>query len=479
VTFELARKVADSILYEGYVLYPYRASANKNQMRWQWGVLMPPAYHDLDPSEESFSQTECLLEGHGPETVVRIKVRFLHAQAKTVERVVDHDGSTFRPVDSLEVGSSVIVPWDEAVEREFDATFPLADLLGRERTVPLEAPGGSESEEVRDASGQLAGRIVRERQALSGTLRVFAEEFEGPYGLAKLRLRVENDTAWDEPVPNRNLALRRALVAHHVIVVVEGAEFVSLLDSPEWARPAVASCQNVRTWPVLLGDESRPEVVLSSPIILYDFPVVAPESPQNLFDSTEIDEILTLRTMTLTEEEKREARGTDPRVAAIIDQVDSMPPEMLEKLHGAVRYLGAEGGPRIVGQSPGAGKLPAYSAFPESPSGEPADPTAVPWWDPGADASVSPETDKVMVKGVEVSQGSRVVLRPVPGRSDAQDMFLEGRVARVEAVFFDIEDKNYLAVTIEGDGGAGIYAQHGRFLYFSPDEVEPLPEGAP
>ncbi|MGH2706868.1 MAG: hypothetical protein ACRDJK_01050, partial [Actinomycetota bacterium] len=82
-----------------------------------------------------------------------------------------------------------------------------------------------------------------------------------------------------------------------------------------------------------------------------------------------------------------------------------------------------------------------------------------------------------LVQGVEVSRGSRVRLRPVPGRSDAQDMFLEGRTARVEAVFFDVEDKNYLAVTVEGDGGADIYAQHGRFLYFSPEEIEPLVEG--
>ncbi|MGH2708577.1 MAG: hypothetical protein ACRDJK_09825, partial [Actinomycetota bacterium] len=168
MTFELARKVADSILYEGYVLYPYRASANKNQMRWQWGVLMPPAYHDLDVSEESFSQTECLLESHGPDTVVQIKVRFLHTQAKTVEEV-EPDGLTFHPVDSLEVERSVLVPWDEAVERVLDITIGLAELLDQERTVPLEAPGASETEEVRTASDTPLGRIVRERLAHSGT----------------------------------------------------------------------------------------------------------------------------------------------------------------------------------------------------------------------------------------------------------------------------------------------------------------------
>ncbi|HXM88759.1 MAG TPA: hypothetical protein VN916_04850, partial [Candidatus Acidoferrum sp.] len=97
-----------------------------------------------------------------------------------------------------------------------------------------------------------------------------------------------------------------------------------------------------------------------------------------------------------------------------------------------------------------------------------------PWWDPGADASVSPETDRVQVGEVSVSKGCRVRLRPGPRRSDAQDMFLAGKTARVEAVYFDVEEKEYLAVTLEDDPAADFMQTHGRFLYFYPDEVEPL-----
>ena len=79
--------------------------------------------------------------------------------------------------------------------------------------------------------------------------------------------------------------------------------------------------------------------MLSSPIILYDFPAVAPESAGDFCDSTEIDEILALRVMTLTDEEKAEARGTDARAAAIIDRCDDMPDEIWSRLHGAVRSL--------------------------------------------------------------------------------------------------------------------------------------------
>ena len=85
-----------------------------------------------------------------------------------------------------------------------------------------------------------------------------------------------------------------------------------------------------------------------------------------------------------------------------------------------------------------------------------------------------PETDSVEVSGVALAKGSRVRLRPKLQRADAQDMFLDGRVARVEAVFVDVENNNYLAVTLEDDPAADLYQSHGRFLYFQPDEVEPL-----
>src|SRR5262249_58847614 len=120
---------------------------------------------------------------------------------------------------------------------------------------------------------------------------------------------------------------------------VMGGEVGSLLDAPPWARAAGISSENIRTWPVLIGPAGSREVVLSSPIILQDHPEIAPESAGDLFDATEIDEILTLRTMTLTEEEKREARATDPRAAQILDRLDTMPAELLERLHGAIRSL--------------------------------------------------------------------------------------------------------------------------------------------
>ena len=445
-SFELARKVADAVLYEGYLLYPYRASAAKNQARWQFGVLMPRLWSEHGPDEPWATQTECLLE---PEeaTTVRVLVRFLHVQAKTVE-AVDVEAGTFHEADTLPVDGSELVPWDEAAEQEMAVEAPLARLLEGELATPLERPGGRRVEPVNSAAGRLVGRTVRRRWPVLGSVKLSAERLEGPYGLVRLRLVLENATAWNDPGADRGVALRHSLVAAHSLIGIDQGVFLSLLDPPEWAKPAAEACQNLHTWPVLIGDEGRRDAMLSSPIILYDHPTIAPESPGDLFDATEIDEILTLRTMALTEEEKREARATDERAAAIIDRVDNMPPELLERLHGAVRYLkGVEGT-------------------------EEEEPELVPWWDPGADRTVSPDSDGVAVAGVTVARGSRVRLRPGQ-RADAQDMFLAGRLATVEAVFLDVDGNRHLAVTLDEDPAADLQRWHGRFLYFSPDEVEP------
>jgi hypothetical protein len=231
------------------------------------------------------------------------------------------------------------------------------------------------------------------------------------------------------------------------MLAVDDGVFVSLLDPPSHATDAAAGCVNEGTFPVLIASD----VMLSSPIILYDHPAVAPESPGDLYDATEIDEILALRVLTLTDDEKAEARATDPRAAAIIDRCDVMPPEVWQRLHGAVRTL-----------------EPARAA-PEPVS-------TAPWWDPGTDSSVDPGTDSVTISGVEVARGGAVRLRP-SHRADAQDLFLAGLTATVAGVFRDVDGNVHVAVTVDGDPAADALAWQGRYLYFHPDEVEPLGAG--
>jgi hypothetical protein len=476
-----ARLVADAILYEGYLLYPYRGSARKNQSRFQFGVLMPPGYRAVDECEPSASQTECLLECPA-DAEVTVLVRFLHLQRRTVEEADGAGG--FRPVASLQVAGSVVTAWDEAAERERQLTVPIAALLAGGVDTPFEMPGIQTAELLTGDSGHLRGRLVRRQAPLAGLIRLAAEPLPGPYGGLRLRLVIENHTRADGPLRRREDGLRLALIATHALIHVPGGRFLSLTDPPEWAAPHAASCVNTASWPVLAGPEECQELVLSSPVILYDHPRIAPESAGELFDATEIDEILTLRTMALTDEEKQEARATDPRSAALLDRVDHLPPEMLERLHGAIRYLGpavaaAEpaGVPPVPGRPTAAGR-PAGALAPAETGGDLAAPLT-PWWDPGADASVSPETDYVLIDGIRVARGSPVLMRPGARRADAQDLFLAGRNATVQGVFTDVDGSVHLAVTPDDDPAADLQRAHGRFLYFAPDEVEPIHPPAP
>jgi hypothetical protein len=423
--FDAVQQIADALLFEGYVLYPYRASDGKNRVRWQFGVLMPPDYCVVDPSERGWSQTECLLDGD--QAVLSVRVRFLQAQRRAV---LDSDGVE---VSSLQTDEATYLPWDEAVVRTVDLRVDVTELP---QLVPFRIPGGTETEAV-----GTAGFLRRTRLPVLGNVALSIKPLAGPYGAARLRIRVENTTP--DGSSERVGALRQALIAHHVLVAADGCRFLSLLEPPEWATAYAAGCDNVGLYPVLAGD-----LVLSSPIILYDHPRIAPESQGDLFDATEIDEILSLRAMTLTDDEKREARGTDQRAAELLARVDSMPPELLDRLHGTIRYL------RKVTE-------------PEPP------PPDTPWWDPGNDSTVSPETDTVLVGGVAVGNGSRVRLRPGIRRADAQDMFLTGLLGTVVAVLSDVDGETHVAVALDGEEGEAQRA-HGRYLYFSPDEIEPL-----
>ena len=453
MSIERARKIADAVLYEGYVLYPYRASSGKNQVRWQFGVLAPREWSDAGGCEHSWSQTECLIED---EFEIAGTVRFLQIQSRIVEKLVDADRDTFEQVESLEAEAELWTSWDEAIEREveLDQSSEFSECL-----LDFEFSALRTTEAIVTKSGRRVGRFVRESNAVKGTIHLFAEPIEESLALRKLHLRIENVTPWCDADASRDVVMRSSLIGVHSLLEAKRGKFVSLIDPPEWAKAGVRKCSNVHTWPVMVGDDGDRDVVLSSPIILYDYPQIAPESPGDLYDATEIDEILTLRTMTLTDDEKRQARATDPRAAAIIDRVDDMPPEILDKLHGALRYLRA-----------------ATTAADQDTRAENHADTVEPppWWDPGADASVSPESDSVQIGDVSISKGCRVRLRPGPRRSDAQDMFLAGKTARVEAVYFDVEENEYLAVTLEDDPAADFMQTHGRFLYFYPDEVEPL-----
>ncbi len=351
-------KIAEAVLYEGYMLYPYRASAIKNQQRWNFGVLCPRSYsEEQNGSEAWMMQTQCLLQGDFS-AQLGVKVRFLQLVNRSVGRSVGHpvgrpigsfpqpretstdNGVELEIVDKLEVNGQAFVPWQEAMEREVvvPPLRPASVLFALPS--PFDFPAGRELEPVRDESGRIAGAIIREWEALSGWIEVDSEECQN--GVHKITVRIRNLTSHEaSPEQRRADALMYSLVSAHTILTVEGGEFLSQLDPPESLKGVAAECQNIGTWPVLVGEEGDRSTMLSSPIILYDYPQIAPESPGALFDGTEIDEILSLRILTLTDEEKQEMRQSDDRTRQMLERTENMPPEQFMKLHGALRGLRA------------------------------------------------------------------------------------------------------------------------------------------
>ncbi|MEP6635103.1 MAG: hypothetical protein ABJB97_00155 [Acidobacteriota bacterium] len=356
MNLSLIEKIADAVLYEGYMLYPYRPSAVKNQQRWNFGALCPESYSVAQGGTEAWTmQTECLVRTN-PESTLDLKVRFLHLLTREVGEVVadcrlaiaecGHDlfevsDSHFALVRALEVNGKLFQTWQEAVER--DVLLPAANVeraVNNQQKRWFTFPASTEVELLRnDDTGEEAGVVVRRQQAIQGTVELSSER-AGELTF-KISASILNHTPLaDAKEKSRDEALMRSFVSTHTILNVHNGAFVSLLDPPEALREAAAACNNIGTYPVLVGEEGATDCMLSSPIILYDYPQIAPESAGALFDGTEIDEILTLRIMTLTDEEKREMRGADDRARQILERTEILPAEQLMKMHGAMKAAG-------------------------------------------------------------------------------------------------------------------------------------------
>ena len=431
-----ARAVADAVLYEGYLLYPYRATSRKNQSRWQFGVLGPQGAADAGIGEQDTLSAQVLVDSNTVPSLAGV-VRFLQLQHRAAERDV---GGRFQPTEELSTGSASWLTWDEAVECEIAIDrFAVTSLP---RTLDISVPAGSEIEMLD------GGRLVRTRRALHARLDISAER-DGDQ--LRVSLEVRNVAP---PAADKDEAIATSLIGTHLLIEVTDGEFVSLLEPPDVAAAAVDRCSHHRCFPVLAGPPGVYDLVLVSPIILYDHPEIAEQSKGALYDSTEIDEILTLRIMTMTDEEKAQARATDPLAAQIIDRCDTMSPEAMLDLHGVLRNPHAPtAGPELI----------------------PEVPADVDWWDPTADGAVRPDVDAILVNGTRVARGTRVRLHP-SRRADAQDLFYTDKVARVTSVHEDVDGDQHVGVVLEDDPAADLHDWYGRYLYFAPDEVEPLIE---
>jgi len=260
-------KIADAVLYEGHVLYPYRSSALKNQHRYPFGTLYPPAFCEAHAAgDESSLRLECLLQG-APESVA-IRLRFLQGDA------------------------------------------------------------------IRDVHGP----IVFAFPPILGRVTVSAALLQPD--THKMTVVVTNDSPFaDADSRSRDEALTHSIVSPHLILTAQSGEFVSLIDPPAEFAELAASCRSRGTWPVLLGrpGKNTSDMLLAAPIILYDFPEIAAESPGDFFDGTEIDELLTLRLLTLTDQEKAEIAAAGGPARTLLERTESLGIGATVRLHPSCR----------------------------------------------------------------------------------------------------------------------------------------------
>lgn len=307
MNFESVEKIAAAILYEGYILYPYRPTAVKNRQRWNFGTLYPQIYAEAQRPPETFRLVaECLTVTAG-EAMLDVKMRALQ-----LVRSPTCPSATGRDLMDQSLA------WDEAVERAWvHSGLRCKNLIARPFVAELTLEDGV-------------------TEGLRGELLVSAEELED--GVCKLRVEVANTTAIAGGVERRD-ALLRSFVSAHVLLGMQGGDFVSLLEPEKRFGESAAGCRNVGVFPVLVGEEPERSMMLCSPIILYDYPKIAPESEGDFFDGTEMDEMLTLRVLTLTDEEKQEMRNGDARTRRILERTESLTEEAMLKAHGVVRGL--------------------------------------------------------------------------------------------------------------------------------------------
>jgi hypothetical protein len=350
-------RLVDSLLFEGYALYPYTPGATKNATPTPFGIVYPADY--ARNQTHAFERMQMQGIVGSADALVTAEVRFLQAS-----------GEKHRAV---------------------------------ERRVQI---------------GAAPSKVSFDFDDLEGTAELIVDRL--PDGRGRVTLQVENTTPLtpEEAEADRKDALLKSMLSTHLLMQVEGDTFVSPLERGD---DGVAGCCQVNTWPVLATPAD--DALLGPTIMLPEHPEIAPESVNDFFDGTEIEEALVLHIQALSDQEREEIAAQDPKVREMLARADATTPQQLMDLHGRVRL--------------------------EDPPGE----------------------REVTFEGVTYRRGDKVILHP-PQDADVYDKMLDGRTATIHRLFLRIDDRLHLGVTIDDDPMQEILGESGRFLFFFSEEVE-------
>lgn len=469
MTKTTVEELAQSLLYEGYALYPYTTTNAKNATPTPFGIVYPPQYAERLTTTYDHLQIECVLE-YEPDATIEGVVMFLVPS-----------GKEYRASEQkLEIGHTPV---------EFLATNP----------------------------GEVDFKIGDDAAGVKGVVRMTVNVLEP--GSARITLRIENHTRVPDDQAaelDRPRALLHSLISTHPLMKVKGGKFVSPLENKD---PRVAGCRNVNSWPVLATEDD--DSVLGAAIMLPEHPQIAPESKINFFDNTEIEEALVLHAQTLTDDMLEEIKQQDPAVQEMIARAREVTSEDLLKMHGRLDMR--EPGNEILGDTrterpfaerftgrvqdappvaPGGFEgFPEFQAIPPEYQGllpDPATPAnakgntglapmstgrfegsfqGAPLTAPVGYEDAPGLTEIEAEDGRIFKAGSRVKLNLLrKKRQDAIDHMLNGKTATIERILTDYDGTIHFGVTIDGDPGQQLLRETNRFMFFFLDEVEVLPE---
>jgi hypothetical protein len=273
---EQLEQLVDSLLYEGYALYPYTPGSAKNATPTPFGIVYPPVYAAGLSTTFDHLELRCAVAAPA-DAVLEAQVRFLVAGGERHQAAARHVELAGAMVGALAVTAA---EKEERIQPE----------IGPPLTVGL----------------ALGARAIGD-------------------GLYEVCFRVENRTLVSSGL-DRAGALYRSLLSTHPLVRITGGRFISPLDR---------RCDSVNTFPVLATPND--DAVLGAAIVLPDHPQIAPESRGSLFDGTEIEEALLLHVQVLSDGEREEIARQDPTVREMIERAQAATPEDIAALHGRVQ----------------------------------------------------------------------------------------------------------------------------------------------
>jgi len=330
-----------TLLYEGYSLFPYHRSAIKNQKPVPFGVVFPENYNNYNEHAHSMMHSQSIIKGN-KNTKINIDVRFLHLKETNLlpdDSKAESGKDDYAPVNSLIIGGKSFRAGWQTIERKISSReMLLSQILKNKKVIDFSFGKMHESENINDEKNHLWGQQITGVEEINGRISIEAAQVENMPNAFRITVTVRNTT----PIKNaaeitRDKVLSASFLSTHIILRTIDGEFISHQAPGDLWAEAIAGCNNINTWPILIDEDNT--TLLSSPIILYDYPKLNHQNHGDLFDSTEIEEALLLHVSVLSDKEKEQIAGSDEKLNSMLHKVSQVTPEELIKFHGGMREI--------------------------------------------------------------------------------------------------------------------------------------------